>query len=484
MVNENFNNILEKVSTALDIPDYIYEDATIKYEQVGVWLASADSKLSVYNPEIYPQGSFRLGTVVRPISNEDEYDIDLVCNLDLHKEQTTQNSLKELVGKRLCENQELKSLLKESRRCWTLNYSSQDKYSQFHMDVLPSISNTDDMPTGILLSDKELRNWQKSNPKEYAEWFYKRIEPIFLEKRAAVAESMQASVEDVPEWQIKTPLQIAIQILKRHRDIYFQNDSENKPVSIIITTLAAHAYKGEAELYDALQNIVLDMPKHIKCINGKWAVMNPVADENFADKWNEYPKRKDAFLNWLQKVQKDFANAQDQKTLFESVNSLRSVLGENALEKAASDLGLSTSLKEIESGNHAPIVPALGSTSHCQRPWWEDNLAYSVKINSSIHFSHNGKKLWPHVESRSISKNMWIRFSLETSTPSPYKVEWQIVNTGVEAYNAGQLRGEFCLDGNIHWESTSYKGTHFVQAFIIKEGKCVAKSRRKIVKIR
>jgi len=45
---------------------------------------------------------------------------------------------------------------------------------------------------------------------------------ILTERRAALAKDAQLNVEDVPEWQIKTPLQIAVQILKRHRDIYFK----------------------------------------------------------------------------------------------------------------------------------------------------------------------------------------------------------------------------------------------------------------------
>lgn len=42
-------------------------------------------------------------------------------------------------------------------------------------------------------------------------------------------------------------LQRIVQILKRHRDIMFNGD-EDKPISIIITTLASRAYRGETNL--------------------------------------------------------------------------------------------------------------------------------------------------------------------------------------------------------------------------------------------
>ena len=67
-----------------------------------------------------------------------------------------------------------------------------------------------------------------------------------LEKRAL------ASIDDVPTWERRTPLQRTIQILKRHRDVRFKDNCEFAPISMIITTLAAQAYQGEEDLYEAL----------------------------------------------------------------------------------------------------------------------------------------------------------------------------------------------------------------------------------------
>jgi hypothetical protein len=44
--------ILQAVADALDIPDHVYEDATLKYEDVGDHLAADDSSLRAYNPNI------------------------------------------------------------------------------------------------------------------------------------------------------------------------------------------------------------------------------------------------------------------------------------------------------------------------------------------------------------------------------------------------------------------------------------------------
>ena len=138
-------NVLIKTAAALDIPDHVYEDAVLKYEDVGAWLGAEDSALKAYASEIYPQGSFRLGTVVRPIANY-EYDIDLVCLLSLRKEQTTQKNLKQIVGDRLKRHDVLKNIISPSRRCWLLDYPLESNKPAFHMDVLPAISNVERTP--------------------------------------------------------------------------------------------------------------------------------------------------------------------------------------------------------------------------------------------------------------------------------------------------------------------------------------------------
>ena len=78
----------------------------------------------------------------------------------------------------------------------------------------------------------------------------------------------QAEIEDVKRRKIKTPLQRVVQLLKRHRDIMFKDDqSGNKPISIIITTIAASLYNEEDNIYDAMKNILLNANKWIEAVS-------------------------------------------------------------------------------------------------------------------------------------------------------------------------------------------------------------------------
>ena len=119
----------------------------------------------------------------------------------------------------------------------------------------------------------------------------------------------KAQIDDIPIFKRKTPLQRSIQLLKRHRDQMFKEDKDVKPISIIITTLAARAYKGEPDIESALSNILLHMVSFVN--SGSSVVLNPVnPEENFADRWTmpqyQHLKLRENFKNWVIQARIDF----------------------------------------------------------------------------------------------------------------------------------------------------------------------------------
>ncbi|MEN6320348.1 MAG: nucleotidyltransferase [Syntrophaceae bacterium] len=356
-LRQQVNRVLDNLADSIDISETRYKEAEGHYMAIGQWLGKEDSPLAFYNPEIYPQGSFRLGTVVKPITEKDEYDIDLVCQLDVSKEEVTQKELKQMVGGRLKENRTYKQMLdkKEGRRCWTIQY---DDGAQFHMDILPTIPE-DPVYIGslkragipdawakhaICLTDNTFWNydlydddWPRSNPRGYAEWFKERMKVQFDERRKMIATRMRAGIEDVPEYLIKTPLQRSIQLLKRHRDITFVDDPDDRPISIIITTLAALAYDNQADLYEAITSIVKEMSTYIKRINGVEQILNPVnPNENFADKWQKNPDKEMKFRDWISKLQSDMDAMLEANNIYKVSERLKGAFGALAVSRAFS----------------------------------------------------------------------------------------------------------------------------------------------------
>ena len=150
------------------------------------------------------------------------------------------------------------------------------------------------------------------------------------QKRAILSESshIYASIDDVPDALVHTSLQRSIQLMKRHRDIMFDNEQDNKyaPISIIITTLAAQFYQNEPDIYSALYNIVTQLHAHAVLVengtvnrslapqspikrmpDGGWYIGNPVnSEENFADRWQEdNHARARAFFRWVEALKED-----------------------------------------------------------------------------------------------------------------------------------------------------------------------------------
>lgn len=390
MTNEiilQYNKLLENISNELDISESHYKQAEERYKAIGNWLGRDESIVAEYNPDIYPQGSFTLGTIIKPISDAEEYDIDLVCVLNLTKDQVTQKYLKELVGdeiKGYARAKNMNSSPKEGKRCWTLNYADS---AQFHMDILPALPDGDSFQ--ILLENKGLSaNWSElaiaitdkthysydridddwlcSNPKGFVEWFKERMKVATMrQKERLLLLEKYASIEEIPEYRVKTPLQRTIQILKRHRDTRFvghEMESE-KPISMIVTTLSAKLYQNEEDVYSTLKNIVeklyvyagLLQPGYTlnenlaslhlieKKSDGTWSIPNPVnPDENFADHWHENNHKKArAFFQWVSWVRIDLLEVLNQADIKRIGKSLEKHFGERIINETASGLHLS-----------------------------------------------------------------------------------------------------------------------------------------------
>jgi len=203
------------------------------------------------------------------------------------------------------------------------------------MDVLPAIPDTEARPNGILLTDRGLHEWQQSNPVDYATWFRGRMAAEYAQLRETAAVAKRMDVEDVPDWEVKTTLQRTVQALKRHRDIHFVHSPEDKPASIVITTLAAMAYRGQATLFEVLVDVIGRMAGLIEDRAGALWIPNPVQrEENFADRWREHPDRADRFFDWVKRAQRDFSGLGEERGLDRIVTKLAESFGSGPANRA------------------------------------------------------------------------------------------------------------------------------------------------------
>lgn len=341
--------LLNQIADELNITPTMLDKAVKSYTAVGTWLSDGIP----FDVKIMPQGSMNLGTVVRPITEKDEYDVDLVCLLKSGSDLPL-SRIKSLVGDRLKAHGIYRQMLEEEgKRCWTI------QYDEFHMDILPCVPrNTyyvEPYLTAIKLTHKN--EWgcyesRFSDPNAYHAWFEGRMKDILHIEKGNYAARNNIDIATVPTFKVRTPLQKAIQLLKRHRDILFKDNDEDAPISIIITTLAALSYNGEVNVYEALCNIINKMPQFIEVRGTEYWIANPVMyEENFADRWNEVPNKRTSFMYWLQKVKKDLIT--DPLNCFGGdniANLYKQVLGKMPVEQAMCTIG-NTTRTARENGN-------------------------------------------------------------------------------------------------------------------------------------
>lgn len=500
----HLNEALTDLAAELEVPLSRYEQAETSYKAVGEWLVRPASTLKAFQPKVYIQGSFRLGTTIRPISDDEDYDIDLVCEMSLGKQSITQADLKKRLGAEILGYAKAHDMARpdEGRRCWTLTYADG---AQFHLDALPAISDgvgkrvilesygfdAQWAASAIAITDRDSPNykvitkdWPHSNPKGYASWFRARMAAIFEARRGAIALKERKRVEDIPEYRVRTPLQVAIQILKRHRDVQFEKRPDEKPISIILTTLAAQSYGMEATIPDALFAIVESMDKFIEDRQGVLWIQNPTdAGENFADRWEHHRQRRDAFYEWLTIVRADLERAKASGSRDEVGTALAAGFGEALVQRAIQRTRHAPGLRNQIQRYFQRLRP-----SHKQEPPWTLFEQGRVVIQRAEMERRGFRTTAFKSDASALPKHTGLLFEAATTVPRPYDVYWQVVNTGPEAGAAGQLRGGFD-EGNVSQghlsrkESTSYSGTHSIECFIVKSGLLAARSGQFIVNI-
>jgi hypothetical protein len=314
--------VLVELTEQLKIPKSKYDDAEKKYMAVGKYLHRYFKDDEDFKDlDIYLQGSVNLRTSVKPYGSN-EYDIDLVLHMPHLTHYHLPESVKAKIGEALNANGNYDGKVKELNRGWRIEYAG-----DFHLDITPAIPDdacNNACPINKHLAefvpDSKLEDWKASNPRGYYEWFHKidEIRPIFAKdsRRSFAMES--ANIQDVPSQdEYKGVLRRTIQLLKRHRDVFFNEKNAQlkkcAPISILITTLAAQAYEGlmKSQKYitplDLIQEIILHMPNYILDLSGTIYVGNPTnLHENFAEKWNELGSRhEEAFERWIEAVHKE-----------------------------------------------------------------------------------------------------------------------------------------------------------------------------------
>ena len=317
------DGLLMQVCKALELTDTQYDEMTEKYRAVGKWLGAADSPLALYKPAISPQGAAAIQTLNKP-RKQDEFDIDLIC--ELTNLQPTQDAMAvyELVEQRLSDNEVYRPKLERFKRCIRINYAG-----QFHLDITPACPNPYKGTPHLLVPDRNLQSWKSSNPRGFAHWFNSRS---MIGTKTATRK-----IDPVPEnlsAEDKPPLKNIAQLLKRNRDVVFEQ-ADNAPRSIALTTLSGIFYTGASSIITGLTGVLDEISRAIANTNGIIDLRNPTDNqESFSEAWVKDPASYKAFIAYVHNLRAAFISLQSLSGLDRIAAKLSELFGEEVVTRA------------------------------------------------------------------------------------------------------------------------------------------------------
>jgi hypothetical protein len=119
--------------------------------------------------------------------------------------------------------------------------------------------------------------------------------------------------------------------------------------------------------------------------------------------------------------------------------------------------------------------------AHRQIPYWPQAETEAVNIRKATWKKHGFRPKLFGSGSKPLPTRADLTFEAYTTVRRPFKVYWQITNTGTDARNARGLRGGF-EEGTVQpgkltkRETTLYSGSHGIECFIVKNDTLVARS--------
>lgn len=364
-----------------------------------------------YSVKIFAQGSIATGTAVNPYSGDDDksYDVDIVAELidypDVQTPEVQAANIKRIIYLRIERNAIYSKMLKkkESALCWKIVYEPEPGNVDFSVDILTA--KTDRPDYSILYSkrnDDKTYELLPSSPLPLVSWFLGIARMFsnneyYSKRRLAVREAFKidnildsySNTDAYVDRFIFLPLQEAVMLLKRARDVYVvsHRDQDIKIDSIVLTVLAAHLYKNESSAFDALCGILarvcdytglMDDPLYnLSAIGVKkpiitrkydaeqkeyiWYFPNPInAEENLAIRWHEDNNRlAHNFFDFVTHLKSYSIKLKEAKGLQEIAQILSLMLGEKIGENVFKRIG-----KQYGSANSTGAIGIDNKTKH------------------------------------------------------------------------------------------------------------------------
>jgi hypothetical protein len=404
---------------------------------------SGDTELAPLVLAVIPQGSYAHKTIIRPLPDH-EFDADILLQLEEQADWEPQDYVQNVYAA-FRRSSTYKEMVGRRTRCVVVDYAN-----EFHVDVVPYLVRD----PGRYITNRKENRFELTNPEGFNEW---------LDDQNRVAGGHLVEV---------------IRLVKFLRD--FKGTFGVK--SVILTTLLGNAVNfanvlGDADYYcdmpTALRNVVSDLDRYLQENPHLPVIADPSCPtEDFNHRWDQ-----DGYANFRSKIHGYAAKidaAYIEADRDASITLWQEIFGDDfkkppaaaTLAKAAAPAGTDTE-RFIERDFGFPFA----------------SQRYRLRIVGRVGPKPGFRTYDLPSQGNRVHKGRSLRFRIAAcDVPAPYEVYWKIKNTGEEATRVNQLRGEIVEDAGSHQrsETTKYRGSHYVECYIVKDRRVVAVDRQPV----
>jgi hypothetical protein len=342
------DRLLAEIAFSVQLPPSLHRKATSRYKAVREFLEGTEN-FEDQIEHFYPQGSMAIDATITNRGTDDEYDIDIVAQLGGRFLSMTPNEILDDLFNALDGYRGLKVV--RQTRCVTIYYAD-----GMHLDITPALRDQGTTERQSVITHakgpdaREDDDFVPMNAYGFVSWFQGRT-PLELK---VVAEfdrrwrSFEAShyradadIEEVPdqtEFLVKNTATLALQLLKRYRNIRYATYDRRIPPSVMLSYYAAAAARPDMTLSQMLMQLCRRIAREIRTASERSLLLhvaNPAyADDVFTDRWPENQKQQMQFARHLDDLAEGLAEAHEMSAA-ELGEWLRDVFGDRVVSKAA-----------------------------------------------------------------------------------------------------------------------------------------------------
>jgi hypothetical protein len=409
--------------------------------------------------DVIPAGSWAHHTIIRPLQENDEFDADILLYVKERTDWLPKDYLEKLWSA-FQSARRYEPLAQCKTRCVRINYTG-----DFHIDVVPYLERAGRHYITNCREPEGIGRFEASDPEAFTKW---------IDERQRVTNGNF----------IKT-----VRLIKYLRD--FKNTFECKSI-ILLTLLGEQVNALEAgsspELYaDGPSTLVTLLGKLAETLPDMMpAIFDPAGTgENFSDRYKEnwnYTNFRNRMIYYADQVRAAF-DEQDREI---SIAKWRGVFGDAFKSEA-------------------PSKKTPGEIFRASVPWVDEQFInqppYSIPLRLiptyQAHITgrvtglaigqatrRNGFRQFElSKQGNRVPKQRRLHFTITSNVPEPYRVYWKVRNSGKEAEEANDLRGEISKDQGFRQktESTCYTGQHYVECYIVKDNVVVTQDRQEVI---